>query len=308
MTIFIQGLLRIPFRQWLSPALVVLPLVLLGQNPTAAGVFDRTNIETGDTFSLRILVSGTQARPDRVDFAAWSNWISEENVLRRTGWEHSGQQWITNCTLIAFDSFSTTLPPLAVRLVSGDSAMTNPMPLTVTATASPDSPAGMDPIRDIKEEAIRWTDWSLLLALLAALYFGVRFWLNRKKKPVQVVPPAPAPVQEAPVPADKVALDKLAQLAKDQPWKKGQVKTYYAELSLIVNEFLEHRYQIPAMESTTRETELLLKKTNFPPLLLHALKSILQQSDLAKYAQDWNAEKDHGAFIKQAEELVKKCI
>ena len=86
-----------------------------GQHPVAAGVFDRSDIETGDTFVLRILVSGTEARPDRADFRPWSRWIPAENVLSAGQWTRSGAQWINNYTLIAFDSFHTTLPSLPVR-------------------------------------------------------------------------------------------------------------------------------------------------------------------------------------------------
>lgn len=274
-----------------------------GQHPVAAGVFDRNDIETGDTFVLRILVSGTEARPDRADFSPWSRWIPAENVLRSGQWTRSGAQWINNYTLIVFDSFHTTLPPLPVRLLSGDSAMTNPVQLAVRATSAPDNPADMDPIRGLQEETIKWTDWMLLGLVVAVVAGGVTLWRRRRMLPRQA-PPAPAnvtpPVRLSP---EEVALKKLQALA--HPKAIEAVKPFYAELSLIMNEYIEHRYHIPAMESTTRETERLLNGTDFPPLLWNKLKQLLQQSDRVKYAGDSAAHSDHGAMIQLAIDIIQ---
>ena len=155
---------------------------LQAQNATAAGVFDRPAVEAGDTFGLRILVSNTAAKPDRVDFSAWHDFLPEDNILRRTTWQRSGDKWIINYTLIVFDSVNQELPPLSVRLLSGDAVLTNPMSLIVTPTRVSGELSELAPIRDIHQEEWLWTDFALIGLFLLVLASIVFYLLRRRKR------------------------------------------------------------------------------------------------------------------------------
>jgi hypothetical protein len=132
----------------------ILPLFLVllwatslrAQKPTAAGVFDRPTVETGDSIGLRVVVSGTAAKPDRVDFGNWSAFLTDEQVVRRSNWQQSGGKWVSDYTLIVFDSVNQMVPPLAIRLLSGDSVLTNPMQLAVMPVRVSGDLAEMAPI------------------------------------------------------------------------------------------------------------------------------------------------------------------
>ena len=299
----------------------ILPLILalqLGggiaaaQNATAAGVFDRPSAEIGDTIGLRIVVSGTAAKPDRVDFSAWHAFLPEENVLRRSNWEQSGGKWVSNYTLIVFDSVNQEVPPLAIRLLSGDSAMTNPIQMVVMPVRVSGDLAELATIRSIHQESLLWSDFALILLSFLAIGALVLYFLRRKKRPKhqntqQVQQQEVAPVViEQPTPAHTKALQELARLSREKPWQKGEIKAYYVELSLIVRNYLEERYQISAPESTTREIEAMLRQTGFPKERMSDLRKILDQSDLAKYAQDLGSDKPHEQYLLRSEELIKQ--
>jgi hypothetical protein len=274
-----------------APCLLVLFLVLAALSASAqsaaSAVLDRPVVETGDTFSLRVLVGGTQVEPKKVDFAAWhAASFPPENVLSRSAWSRSGSRWVQQFTLIAFDSATLRLPPLTVRLHLSDSALTNPLELIVRPTPARADLSAADPIRPILREPPHWTDY-WLEALSVALFAALVLWYFRRKK----TSPMPMPAREGlrpetppETPLHEQILGQLAILEQQKLWKQGRAVQFYAELSLLVRSYLERRFGVPALESTTREILPMLPKTDFPAALSEALRHLLHEADMAKYA------------------------
>jgi hypothetical protein len=97
----------------------------------------------------------------------------------------------------------------------------------------------------------------------------------------QVAPPPPPPP-----PAYVVALGALDQLESKQLWQNEQTKAYYSELTRILREYLEGRFDVQALEMTTRQiTTKLGQRTDFDQGLAKELGKLLQLSDLVKFAQ-----------------------
>ncbi len=272
---------------------------------TATASLQPERIETGDTFTLRILVAGTMVEPGQVDFGPWAAMLPAKNILAHYGWHKTGPQWVQNFTLVTFDSATLNLPPLAVRLHLGETAETNPLQLTVMATAAEADVETMAPIRDIERSPDNWLDyWPWAVGGLVVLLI-LRRLLRRKKKtappPVMITTPAPSPP-----PVHVEALQKITLLERKRLWEKDQVKEHYAELSLIVREYLEKRYGIPALESTTMEIEQLLKTTDFPRVLNLAIQDLLSKADLAKYAQSRPPAAFHEKAIEKARSMIQE--
>ncbi len=258
-------------------------------------------------------MSGTSAKPDRVDFGNWAAFLPDEaQVLTRGDWQQSGGKWVRNYTLIIFDSVNQIVPPLAVHLLSGDSVLTNPMQLAVMPVRVSGDLSELAPIRGLHAESLAWTDFALLVGGAFALGGIALFFINRKKRRARPTPPVQQTVVEKPAdlppptPAHTLALQELARLGREKPWQKGNIKEYYAELSLIVRQYLEARYQISAPESTTREIEAMLRQTGFPKERMGDLRKILEQSDLAKYAQDLGSDRPHETYLLRSEEIIKQ--
>ncbi|MEZ4943646.1 MAG: hypothetical protein R3D58_22425 [Saprospiraceae bacterium] len=289
------------------PALALFCGILLPQNlpgqAQANAVLNPARIELGDTFALRVLVAGTAVAPKRVSFAAWQKQFPADNVLSRSNWTRSGTHWVQQFTLISFDTTSLQLPPLTVFLHLGDTIQTNPVDLAITTMFKNADLKDMAAIRDIRREPVLWYDhWPWALGALAGVL--ALAWLLRRKKPRKKAVPMPVPLAAPPPPADKIALEKLAALEQQKPWLKGDLLAYYAELSLIIREYLENRYSVPALESTTREIAALLKKTDFPDTQKSPLNFLLQQSDLVKYAEMEPPKSYHEEALEKAKTLV----
>lgn len=276
---------------------------ILWAQPTVIASLQPERIETGDTTTLLILVSGLNSAPMEIDFNVWASVFPTANILHRSAWRRSGNQWMRRFTLIAFDSANLELPPLKVRLASGNSLETNKLRLTVFPTPGGREITDMAKIRDIRREPESWLDywpWGAGILVLLSLS-GWWFWKN-SRKPIPVL----APSQETPPPvsASEKALQKLNELQQKQLWKQDQTKEHYAEISLILREYLESLYGIAALESTTSEIQMMLSRTDFPAGSQALLEEVLQKTDLVKYARSEPSEATHLAILKKARGLI----
>lgn len=279
--------------------------VYVAAQATATASLQPERIETGDTFTLRILVAGTTVEPGQVDFGAWASMLPAKNILAHYGWHKTGPQWVQNFTLVTFDSATLDLPPLAVRLHLGETAETNPLRLTVMPTAAEADVNSMASIRDIERSPSNLLDyWPWALGGLVLLLVARRFLRRKKTPPVPVVVAAPTVALPPPIHAE--SLQKITLLERKRLWEKGQIKEHYAELSLIVREYLEKRYGIPALESTTMEIEQMLKTTDFPKVLNLAIQDLLSKADLAKYAQSSPPAAFHEKAIEKARGMIQE--
>lgn len=267
----------------------------------ANAVLNKAVVETGDTFSMRILVNNAPAEPIKVDFSPWAPTLTSENILSESAWSRNGRRWQRQYTLLLFDSARLELPPLQIILRNGEKLPTNPLELSVTPTPGGSEVSDADTIRDIQREPVHWTDYWPWAAGGLALIFLLVFFRRKKPQPLpQVIVPPPPPQ----VPPHEIALKQLAALEHQKPWKNGRTDAFYADLSMILRTYLEQRFQIPALESTTREIMPLLKNTNFPASLTKALQEILYQSDMAKFAAQAPEEQQHEKNLHNARQVV----
>ncbi len=270
---------------------------------SATAVLDRSSVETGDTFLLKVIVSGVAVAPEQIDFTPWKPFLPVENVLSRSEWRKTGAQWLQQCVLISFDSAHLNLPPLRVRLHLGDTVSTNVLELIVFPTPASTELTDAETIRPIYREPIGWLDfWPYYIIVLAGMVF---IWAYFKRKPK---PLPPIPVQAVPVmPAfHETALAALKKLEIEQSWKKGKVKEYYASLSLILREYIENQFNIPALESTTIEIERMLKKSDFPESLRATVQEVLFRADMAKYAQAITPDQNHEKYLIKSQHIVQQ--
>ena len=273
---------------------------------TANANFNPPRVETGDTFSLRVFVTGTNSEPQAVDFKPWAAVFQGNNVLSHSGWRRSGTQWVQQFTLICFDSVQMELPPLQIKSHLNEIITTNPLQLDVFPTTASAEIGDMDTIREIVREPVNWMDfWPWYVGALVLLLVAVRYLRKPKRPKPQVQQQAVTPVAPV-IPIHIAALQHLEELEKQKAWTKGPIKAYYAEISMIMREYLEKRFQIPALESTTSETKQMLQSAALSPDLLQNIEKLLTQTDLVKYASHSPAADAHPKAIQQAKTIVEK--
>lgn len=280
--------------------LAVAPIVRAQSKAFATLKPDR--IETGDTTTLTVIVSGLRTRPGDVDFISWKTAFPLTNIRASSDWRQSGAQWIRQYTLIAFDSASLELPALSVLTGVGKPLNTNTLNLDIIPAAGGEI-SDMAPLRDIYREPVSWTDyWPWALGALAVLVLVIVYFRRKPKKAGTVAPPVP--VSPPQISATETALQKLNALESRQLWKNGQEKEHHTELSIIVREYLESNYKVAALESTSTEILALLKSGNFSAVRIPLLQEILNKTDMVKFAQSRLPEAAHEMVLEKARELI----
>ena len=168
-------------------------------------------------------------------------------------------------------------------------------------TVAVDTTKGFKGIKGIIYVKSSWRDyiWYILGGgLLLALVIILVIYLVTRKKPI-----APL-VQKPSETLQEKTLRLLSALEARQLWQKNQVKEYYVELTDVVRNYIENRFQTPAMELTT--DELLYKAQLHRELqpYLTLLSAILHTADLAKFAKAQPLPAEHMNAMENAKQFV----
>lgn len=274
---------------------------LQAQDTKAFFIVDQQPIVAGDTFLLNVHITGLMDRPGEIDFSPWAKWLFREDILSKSGWEKKGNQWVQRITAIAFDSMDIVLPSIGIIGPSKQIIQTSPVQFKVVPmTLKPE--AVLEAPREIKEEWFSWSDGLIVLLVFATFGGGVWFLLRRRRKtPMVVVQDFLSPT----VPTlEEETIKRLHTLAEQNLWEKEEKKAFYVELSKIIKGYLELKYGIPALESTTEEVESLLKGVQMAEGFIHHFITALSEADLAKYAQVVNSTRDYRQLLNNVERTI----
>ena len=187
--------------------------------------------------------------------------------------------------LTQFDSGKYTIPRIPV-MVNGQPIFSDSIRVEVANVAVDTLKQKMYDIKDIVPVKGAIGDWWLyLLALLliaAAGFLLYKFIKKRQQRKLDEI--------TFKTPIEKATL-LLSTLEKKELWQKGEIKTYYSELTDIARNYIEETIHIPAMESTTSELIAGLRaasakqKMTLTPETVENLERVLRQADLVKFAK-----------------------
>lgn len=201
--------------------------------------------------------------------------------------------------LTSFDSGYHFIPAVPIRYAyQGEEGQIRSEQLALMVRTYPietDSLA-LQPIKDIISEPLSFWDFLpyLAIGLGVVLLIGlIIWWIRGKKKPEEVVQ---EPVDDRP--AHVIALERLDALAAKKLWQAGDIKAFHTELTYILRAYLERRFNMRALESTTFEIMMGIKLQPahvIPKSWYPDLERLLQTADLVKFAkaeppQEWHQE------------------
>ncbi len=268
---------------------------------------DSTNMLIGDQLKLHIFANHS---PDinvkKVDLSPFEA-EEEIEIIAEGDWDtlqRNGTLVLQkDLTFTIFDSGYYWLPELPISYTKNgitNISKTIRIPMQVGTVSIADT-LQLAPIKDIIREDANWRDYlPLLLSLLVLGLIAGLFYYFRKKKADAIAPPVP----EIILPAHEIALTALDQLKSEQLLEQGDIKTYQTRLTYTIREYLENRYEIPALESTTEEIQRNLKKVDFDNSWKDKLRNILQVADLVKFAKAKPPADFHDQVWQEAKDFV----
>jgi hypothetical protein len=193
--------------------------------------------------------------------------------------------WRLEAAFFATGDVDLTRVPFRLETAAGEIPV-RLLPSTISVVSSlPDSVADADirPIKGPLDVPVRWR-WGRIaaaFAVLAAAGAGLVLWWRRRARPVPVVAPAVPDL-----PPEVIALRALKELEADALPARGLQKEHYSRLSLILRRYLEDRFRVPAVESTTGEIQEALERGR--PLGgsgRERLLALFVEADLVKFAK-----------------------
>ena len=235
--------------------------------------------------------------------------VVDKTIVDTANLKDGRVQYNQYVTLTSFKDSLFYIAPLAF-VSDGDTVWSDAMTLNVVQPFEMDTAdMAIADIKGVYKAPIWWWGilrWVLLAMGLVALGIGGYYlitYLQAKfgKKDEETV--AAEPLR----PAEEVALEKLDVIREEKIWQSGQVKEYYTQLTDVVREYINRRFEVSSVEQTSDETLSAMR-----PLLreqkdlYEQLRKMLTLADLVKFAK-WNTTPDENELsLRSAYTFVKE--
>ena len=212
-------------------------------------------------------------------------------------------------TLTSFEDSLFYIAPLP--FVSGDDTLwSESLMLNVVQPFEMDSAdMAITDIKGIYKAPIWW--WGILRWVLLALaiagvgvggYYLITYLQSRMRKGEEETTAA-EPLR----PAEEVALEKLDAIREQKIWQTGQVKEYHTQLTDVVREYIDRRFEVSSVEQTSDETLRAMRPLlSSQKELYEQLRKMLTLADLVKFAKWTTTPDENEQSLRSAYAFVKE--
>lgn len=213
--------------------------------------------------------------------------VSKSKIDTITAEDKSNTTYIQSLLTTSFDSGYYAVEPFHFTSLNKETGLTDTFSteafLITVKTIDVDTTVAIKDIKPILTVPVTWQEiltYSLIGILsIALIWFLIHLWKKRKKtdSPPQVKIPSRPPYE--------LALEALKKTEQEKLWQQGLYKQYHSNVSDILRQYIEHSYDINALELTTDETLDRIHRKKFSVDIIDKLASVLQTADLVKFAK-----------------------
>ena len=268
---------------------------------------DTNEMRIGDKNALHIEWSGPHTLERiQIGATAWDSisglsWLNEIPVVHEE--KDKSHRYVKRLPFTVFDTLQAELP--TVQLSWEEQGETQELQVhRLMLVVRPPTPSTEDwaPNEPIIREPLRWEDYRLYIfaiAFLIGLYFLYRYYKRT------VVSKEERILGDPPLDPHEEAFRALRDLEDRGLLEGEQYEEFQLELSRVVRQFLSRKYEMAAMESTTREIIAQLQMTPFPREQVATVKELLSMADLVKFARAEAPGDFHRRMLSRAYRLVE---
>ena len=278
-----------------------------------SATLDSTTLFIGDQTDLHL--RATSSMGEQVTMPVWDKElipgieIVDRTIVDTVVLKDGRVQYDQYMTLTSFKDSLFYIQPLP--FVSGeDTIWSEALTLNVVQPFEMDSAdMAITDIKGVYKAPIWWWGilrWVLLALVLCgvgvAMYYLIAYVQRRKQEEMLDV------VNTEPLrPADEVAIEKLDIIREKKIWQQGQLKEYYTQLTDVVREYIDRRFEVSSAEQTSDETLRAMRPLlNERKDLYEDLRKMLTLADLVKFAK-WSTTPDENELsLRSAYKLVKE--
>lgn len=287
--------------------------------PTVTASLDTTATSVGGRLHLRLDVDAAEGWVVEPPATA-----AELGVFRVRSIEPgvaAGGRHTFTLTLVPTEAGEVEVPPVTMRARRGGEEpveiASSPVRVHVAsnlgAAEAPSDSAGASAeakLADLKPAIVPPRDWRpvWIAAVAAVLAFAAAYALLRRlrRRPVREVVSLPPPLPARP--AWEIALEELDRIAAERLVDRGELRRQYEEVTEALRRYLENRWGVPALESTTDDVRRLLESAPVPPSFASRVTALLSEADLVKFAKARPEPHAARACETRARELVVETI
>jgi len=302
----------------LKKSLFISAIILAACSQDYTGTSVQMTVELDTTYTtigspIFYLITVQLPQDKIVKFREWE--LEDPLEIRSSEFSTSGLENIGRYEIVFWDTGKVVIPGIAITILNMDSSFAYDMTadtmfMEVVSITEQDpsfkqSGGGIMPIKDPVPVRIPlpWQTIILSILLLGILIAIGLIWKKRLKADVSYEE-RPEYLKEP----DIIALEKLDNLDQSGLLEKGEIKEFYAQLSLILREYTENSLYIRTLEMTTEEIRENRPAFPYTDDQIASYFKILSGADMAKYAKHIAALDQCSQDMVLSKNIVKETI
>ena len=290
----------------------------IGQKINISAALDSTKIRIGEQVKLDLYVSYSAKQnnlkiqwPNIADTITDKIEVISVSVIDTTSPDKSNPDIIQQhqqITISAYDSGYFAIPGFKFFINNDSTNAFYSQSLFLEVHTVP-TDSSITKTKDIKPpfaEAFNWKwyskyfYWGFSLLVIIILIVLITIYFTKKNKIVVLKSEKPK------IPAHIIALQSLEKIKNEQIWKEEKTKEYYSSISDTIRLYIEERFKVNALESTTAEIMKAFRSQVVDKESKDKLQQLLMLSDLVKFAKQFPIISEHTFTLQNAFDFVNE--
>lgn len=292
--------------------------ISIGQKINISAALDSTKIRIGEQVKLDLYVSYSAKQnnlkiqwPNIADTITDKIEVISVSVIDTTSPDKSNPdifQQHQQITISAYDSGYFAIPGFKFFINNDSTNAFYSQSLFLEVHTVP-TDSSITKTKDIKPpfaEAFNWKwyskyfYWGFSFLVIIILIILITIYFTKKNKIVVLKSEKPK------IPAHIIALQSLEKIKNEQIWKEEKTKEYYSSISDTIRLYIEERFKVNALESTTAEIMKAFRSQVVDKESKDKLQQLLMLSDLVKFAKQFPIISEHTFTLQNAFDFVNE--
>ena len=292
--------------------------ISIGQKINISATLDSTKIRIGEQVKLNLYVSYSAKQnnlkiqwPNIADTITDKIEVISVSVIDTTSPDKSNPDIIQQhqqITISAYDSGYFAIPGFKFFINNDSTNAFYSQSLFLEVHTVP-TDSSITKTKDIKPpfaEAFNWKwyskyfYWGFSFLVIIILIILITIYFTKKNKIVVLKSEKPK------IPAHIIALQSLEKIKNEQIWKEEKTKEYYSSISDTIRLYIEERFKVNALESTTAEIMKAFRSQVVDKESKDKLQQLLMLSDLVKFAKQFPIISEHTFTLQNAFDFVNE--